>query len=63
MSIYRDAIAMAREHTLPELVESQAELARMKAKYSGIGATTPPDLLREIDTTDTAIHLKEKGTT
>ena len=51
---------MAREHTLPELVESQSELARMKAKYSGIGATTPPDLLREIDTTDTAIHLKEK---
>lgn len=61
MSIYRDAIAMAREHTLPELLESATELAHMKAKYSGIGATTPPDLLREIDTTDTAITLKERA--
>lgn len=56
MSTYRDAQAMARAHTLPELIDSEAELLRMRDKARAEGRPTH-ELTQEIDTTALAIHL------
>ena len=62
MSIYRDAQAMARAHTLPELTESETELHRMRDRARTEGRPTR-ELTQEIDTTALAIHLHQSAAT